>query len=151
MSQGMVVRGKAYGGRAIPVVLALGGLMYSLVGAALLLAPAWFHETIGRFPPFNRHYLGDLGAFHLPLGVGLLVAACDPSRYRGIIGVAAATSLLHVANHLYDAAGARMPADQWLFQVPVLGVAAVALTACYLGITRSGFRARPDVGNAPMS
>jgi hypothetical protein len=45
-----------------------------LTGLALLFASNWFFQTLGYFPPFNRHYAGDLGAFELPLGVGLLWA-----------------------------------------------------------------------------
>ncbi len=84
------------------IVVAIGGAVNLFAGALLLLAPAWFFDTIGNFPPFNRHYMGDAGAFLLPLGIGLLVAARDPRRHRGLIGVAALGSLLHVGNHLYD-------------------------------------------------
>jgi len=84
------------------IVVAIAGAVNLIAGAMLLLAPAWFFEAIGNFPPFNRHYMGDVGAFLLPLGVGLMIAAADPHRHRGLIGVAAAGSLLHVGNHLYD-------------------------------------------------
>ncbi|MBA3534786.1 MAG: hypothetical protein H0T73_22980 [Ardenticatenales bacterium] len=88
--------------RFAQIVLALAGLNYSLTGLALLLAPLWFYENIGHFPPFNRHYAGDLGTFLLPLGLGLLIAARDPTKHRLFIGVAAGASVLHALNHLYD-------------------------------------------------
>jgi hypothetical protein len=83
-------------------VVAITGLFYALAGLALLLAPAWFFNNVGAFPPFNRHYAGDLGTFLLPLGIGLLVAARDPARHRTLIGVITAASVLHFFNHLYD-------------------------------------------------
>src|SRR5712691_8523067 len=84
-------------------VVGLAGLAYLLTGIALLFAPVWFFQTIGHFPPFNRHYEGDLGSFLLPLGVGLLVAARAPLKHIWVIRVAALGSLLHAGNHMYDA------------------------------------------------
>jgi hypothetical protein len=89
--------------RTAQALVTIGGLFFILVALALLLVPQWFFDTIGHFPPFNRHYMGDLGAFLLPLGAGLLYAARDPARYRLLIAIVAAGSVLHVLNHLYDA------------------------------------------------
>lgn len=88
--------------RVAQVVVAVSGGFYALTGLALLFAPVWFFDVIGHFPPFNRHYLGDLGAFTLALGVGLLLAAREPRRHRLLIGAAALASLVHLGNHLYD-------------------------------------------------
>jgi hypothetical protein len=88
---------------ALQAILVLAGTLYTFSGAALLFAPAWFFTNIGPFPPFNRHYAGDLGAFLLPLGVGLFLSARQPTRHRLFIGAAAAASLLHALNHAYDA------------------------------------------------
>src|SRR6478752_4482677 len=85
------------------VVVAIAGVLHLLVGLAMLLAPMWFFVAIGTFPPFNRHYTGDMGAFQLALGAGLLVAARAPARQRLLIGSAAAGNLLHLLNHGYDA------------------------------------------------
>src|SRR5215213_6714494 len=79
-----------------------GGLFYVLTGLALLFAPQWFFDNIGTFPPFNRHYEGDLGAFGLPLGVGLMLAARNPAQNRLMIGVGVAVSVVHALNHLYE-------------------------------------------------
>ena len=95
----------------VRVVVLISGVFYALVGLALLFLPQWFFDTIGTFPPFNRHYEGDLGSFLLPLGVALIVAARDPLRHRLLIACAAAGSLLHAGNHIYDdlAAGSALP------------------------------------------
>ena len=84
------------------IILAASGLGYTLIGLAQLFAPQWFFINIGNFAPYNRHYIGDLGAFTLPLGLGLLWAARAPRTQRGLIAVIAIGSTLHALNHLYD-------------------------------------------------
>lgn len=78
------------------------GLLNVFSALALLLAPQWFYQAIGDFPPFNQHYMGDAGAFLLALGIGLLLAARDPARHHGLIGIAIIGNLVHLGNHLYD-------------------------------------------------
>jgi hypothetical protein len=86
---------------------------------------------IAHFPPYNRHDAGDLGAFQLPLGLGLLLAVREPLRYRVVVLIAAAANLLH-AFHIYE--GLIMPTTlvYWLADVGPLVLAAVALMAAYL-------------------
>ncbi len=86
----------------IQLTLGVAGLFYGLTGLALLFLPTWFFTYIGDFPPFNRHYMGDTGAFVLPLGIGLLLAMRQPTAHRGLILVTAVASLIHALNHAYD-------------------------------------------------
>ncbi|MEO5703729.1 MAG: hypothetical protein ABIZ52_03430 [Candidatus Limnocylindrales bacterium] len=85
------------------VLIGVVGLFDAGAGVALLVAPDWFYANIGEFPPFNRHYAGDAGAFLLPIGVGLLIAAGNPQRFGSIIGLGLAATWLHALNHTYDA------------------------------------------------
>src|SRR3989442_15914581 len=62
-----------------------------------------FRSNAAPSPPSNRHYLGDLGALVLPLGIGLLIAARDPIRHVALIALAAIGNLVHAANHAFDA------------------------------------------------
>lgn len=114
----------------IQVVIGFAGLTNILTGVASLLAPSWFFENIGNFPPFNRHYSGDLGTFQLPLGIGLLFAARNPYRHNALIGVAALASLLHALNHAYDALAGQVSPLGWLSDtVPLLILALLLLLA----------------------
>lgn len=116
--------------RIAQCIILLSGVFYMLAGLALLFAPAWFFDKIGPFPPFNRHYMGDLGSFLLPMGVGLLLAARDPARQRLLIGLMIAGSLLHTANHSYDALVGAEPLSHWLADVgPLVVIAALMLVA----------------------
>lgn len=89
--------------RYIQVATFSAGLIHLLTALTMFTVPYWFFENVGQFPPFNRHYMGDLAAFILPLAIGLLVAARDPVRHRMVIAIAAAANLIHTFNHAYDA------------------------------------------------
>jgi hydrogenase/urease accessory protein HupE len=70
---------------------------------AATLFPLWFFQHFGTFPPFNQHYEGDLGAYILAVGIGLLVATPAPEKYPWVIRIGALASLFHAANHLSGA------------------------------------------------
>ncbi len=106
--------------------------------AVVALAGA-LHAVIGDFAPFNRHYIGDLGAFTAPLGIGLLVAARNPYAYRTVVGIAALANVLHVLNHLYDDwLNASWSPEHLLTElVPLLAIA-ILLGAVWWEVTRKG-------------
>ena len=105
----------------IQITLAISGLFYMLTGLGLLFLPTWFFTYIGDFPPYNRHYMGDAGAFILPLGIGLLVAVRQPKTHRGIILIAAVASLIHALNHAYDDWLVDSPLSHWFAEtIPLL-------------------------------
>jgi hypothetical protein len=109
----------------------IAGVFYLLVTLTMFLNPLWFFENVGHFPPFNRHYMGDLASFLLPVAIGLMVAARDPYRYRLIIGIAAAGSVIHTFNHGYDAVVERITHGHWLVDFTPLVLLALALLAAY--------------------
>jgi hypothetical protein len=118
------------------IVVAVAGVLYMLTGVALLVAPVWFFQHIGTFGPFNRHYEGDLGAFLLALGIGLLFAARSPSRYGLVIWVAAMGSLFHACNHIYDALIQGVSLAVWLAQpVPLVALALLLFWAASQGLS----------------
>lgn len=88
--------------RLLQILLAILGIVNVATGLALLLAPQWFFENVGNYPPFNRHYEGDLGAFITAVGIGLVWAARNPQKYRVLIGIAFLSTALHAVNHVYD-------------------------------------------------
>src|SRR5207249_1198490 len=81
-------------------VLFAGGVFYSITGLTLFLVPQWFYDNIGPYPPFNRHYEGDLGALIIPMGIAMLIGARNPAQHRLLFGVVVAGSVLHAVNHL---------------------------------------------------
>ena len=106
--------------RAIVFIVGLSDL---LAGAALLLTPRWFFDDVAPFGTYNPHFLGDAGAFLLPVGAALIVATRDPSRFRSLVILGAAVSVLHFFNHLF---GSIAHAESWL-QTGLVAVQAVAM------------------------
>ncbi len=125
-------------------VILLIGLLDVGAAVALLLLPEPFYGTIGEFPPFNRHYAGDAGAFLLPIGVGLLAAARDPQRYRQILLLGVGASWLHALNHAYDAVTVPGVGQSSLLDAGVMAAIAVALTAAALVVPRRTGAILPD-------
>jgi hypothetical protein len=120
----------------IRTMIVVNGLNNLLVGLALIFAPQWFFANIGRFPPYNRHFLGDVGVLMLPLGAGLLWAARDPVQHKSLIGVAVAGSWLHALNHLYeDLIGQALSPLFFTNTLPLLALA-VLLSTAYFAIER---------------
>jgi hypothetical protein len=108
------------------VLLLIVGASYVLTALAMLLAPQWFFDTIGTFPPYNRHYTGDLGALTLPIGIALLWATRDPAAARGAVLIGVLASALHLLNHVYDAAIGTVPSRGWS-DVPAIALALVLI------------------------
>jgi hypothetical protein len=121
---------------AAQVVVTIAGAVHLLTGLAMLLAPMWFFAAIGTFPPYNRHYTGDLGAFQLAMGAGLLLAARAPARQRLLIFTIGLGNLLHMLNHAYDALLSRAALGYWLADsgpLLVITLALLLVSAGYLG------------------
>jgi hypothetical protein len=115
------------------LLVGFAGAAHILVGIATLLTPMWFFQNVGTFAPFNRHYEGDLGAFQLGIGLGLLLAARAPARHRLLLGAAAAGNLVHAFNHTYDALISHASLGYWLSDTAPLYLFAMILILLSLG------------------
>jgi len=85
-----------------------------------------FYRYIAPYPPFNRHYEGDLGSLLLPLGVALLIASRTPTHHGSLIWFASTASALHAVNHVGEAVE-RATVAEWLLTTLPLTVFAVLL------------------------
>ncbi len=106
----------------------VAGAIYTATALVMLAAPMWFYETVGHFPPYNRHFIGDTATFTLPIGVALMWAARDLERHRALLALGLGASFLHAGNHVMDAVGE--PPIHWLLDVGPL----VLLTAVLAGV-----------------
>jgi hypothetical protein len=72
------------------------------VGVWAFLGPRSFYDEIATFEPYNRHFLHDVGAFSIGLGVVLLLALLDWSAIGAALGGVAVAAVLHEVSHLVD-------------------------------------------------
>ena len=85
--------------RAVAII---GGVGFVALGLWAMVAPRSFFDALATFEPYNRHFLQDIGAFQVGLGVVLLLASL-PGRTDGLavalvgVGVGAA---LHTVSHI---------------------------------------------------
>ncbi len=114
-----------------------GGIFYTISGVALFFAPQWFYDHIGPYPPFNRHYEGDLGTLLMPMGIAMVIAARNPAQHRLLFGVVVAGSVLHAVNHLLDELVLSPSTSQPLTGSIPLAIFAAILAAAYVaGMSR---------------
>lgn len=85
--------------RAVAIVVGIG---FIGPGVWAMVDPRSFYEALATFAPYNQHFLQDVGAFQIGLGVVLLLAGV-PHRADGLtvalvgVGVGAA---LHAVSHV---------------------------------------------------
>jgi hypothetical protein len=109
---------------ATPVgwAIAVGWL---LNGAWAFVAPRSFYDTLATFPPYNVHFVHDIGAFSIGLGAVLALALRRWSAPKAALVGLGIGSTVHVLSHVVDYEIKPAPAD-----IIGLGVlAAVTLAA----------------------
>jgi hypothetical protein len=95
---------------------------FAISGAWAFVAPASFYAHVAVFPPYNRHFLHDVGAFQLGIAAALTLAPTGwPARRVALAGAATAATVHAVAHALDHGLGGR-GAD-----VPALALLAAAL------------------------
>jgi hypothetical protein len=85
--------------RVLLIAFAVGQLV---IGLLLWLAPGFFFDEIGPYPPRNDHYMADVATFYLALGAVALVAVSRVSWRVPVLTLAFVQYALHSLNHLID-------------------------------------------------
>jgi hypothetical protein len=109
----------------VRVVAIAGGIFFVGGGLWALTAPESFFDVLGRFPPYNQHFVQDVGAFQIGLGAVLLIAAFAPHAAvlaAALLGVGIG-SVAHVVSHVLGVDLGGRPA----LDIPVLSALAVVL------------------------
>jgi len=102
------------GRRVVRAIAILAAAFYGIFGAWALLAPRSFFDTVAAFPPYNEHFLHDLGAFQLGLGAAVLGALAIRRSLVAVLAGVAVASVLHAAAHAVDADLGGQPTDPWV-------------------------------------
>jgi hypothetical protein len=95
--------------RSIAAILAL---MMGGNGLAMLSAGLWWYGAVPGVTatgPFNPHFVRDIGAAYLVVGVSLAAFAWRPRDAWPAVAAAAGFLTLHAAVHVFDAACGTAP------------------------------------------
>ena len=105
-------------------------------GLWMLAAPAsWYHGLPAAVPdtgPLNPHFVRDVGAAFLTIGVAMLVAARRPAARRGVLLASTLFLGLHAAVHVADILTGRLGPSHWWIDLPGVFVPALLLAALSL-------------------
>jgi hypothetical protein len=110
--------------RYVEVALIVLGVYSVLIGLFMIVAPGTFYDTLGNFGVRNDHYIFDVAAFELPLGLMLLAAVRWPSWRVPALAFATLHWGLHALSHIVDPHHA---AGDWIGWLEAAGL--VAATA----------------------
>lgn len=86
------------------------GVFHVLLGLYMFIFPSSFFFRIGSYGAPNTHYVGDVAAFVLAIGIGLLLAVGRPEWRAPVLAVTALWYGFHALNHLFDIGEARSTA-----------------------------------------
>ena len=133
----------------LPMAVAIvAGIGYLALGAWAMADPRSFFDAIATFDPYNPHFVQDIGAFQIGLGVVLVLAA---SRAEGLaaalLGVGAGTAA-HTVSHVIGRDLGGSPQTD----IPTFGILAFALLgAGIIALGSSHSAAPPGNGRSPSA
>ncbi len=84
------------------LVIAAAGLVLVGVGAWALVDSASFFDRLAVFPPYNAHFIHDIGAFQVGLGLALWLALVWTDAILAVLVANAIAASLHVGTHFVD-------------------------------------------------
>ena len=132
--------------RIVRGVLVAGAAFFLFIGAWALVDPASFYAHVATFPPYNRHFLHDVGAFNLGLGAALALGLTRWPGHRVALWAVAFASVLHAGAHFADRRLGGHSSDPLL-----LSLIAAALVAAAILDTRTTDRATEVTPHAPAT
>lgn len=90
------------------------GLFFVALGLWAFFDPRSFYDQLATFPPYNRHFLHDVGAFQIGIGATLLLAAGWRDALGVALGGAAIGGAIHTAAHVIDSDRGGKDTDPYL-------------------------------------
>lgn len=107
---------------------------YLTTSAWAMAAPSLFFRQVAPFPPENPHFLRDLGAFGIGVGMAALAAAVRRHVDAVLMSAVTTASALHLLSHLADLGDGGNPA----LDLPVLAVVTAASAAAATAMRTGG-------------
>ena len=113
-------------------LLAVFGAFWLAIGVWAFVAPKSFFDALAEFDPYNRHFIHDVGAMQIGIGLGALTAARTLRPLVAAFVGLAGFQVMHVVSHIVDRDLGGRP---W-FDIPSLSLAAVFGLAALVGANR---------------
>jgi hypothetical protein len=92
----------------------VAGAAFVAVGTWAFVSPRSFFLHVATFPPYNRHFLHDLGALEVGIGVVLVLAGIQRDALVAALLGAGAGTAVHAVGHFEDAALGGGAWDPWV-------------------------------------
>ena len=67
-----------------------------------MLSPESFYAEIATYPPFNRHFVHDIGVFQLGLGASVALALIFTDTLLVAVAGNTVAALAHFVSHFID-------------------------------------------------
>jgi hypothetical protein len=99
------------------VLVALSALILLGSGLFAMIAPEAFFNLVAIYPPYNRHFIHDIGAFMLGLGGALAFALIFTDALLVVLAGNAVGAVAHFVSHLVDRELGGLPTDPLTFGV----------------------------------
>jgi hypothetical protein len=115
--------------RIIRVSVAVLGAISIGAGLWAMLAPHAFYDQVTTFPPYNRHFIHDIGAFQIGLGSCLMAALPFTDALLVVLIGNALGGMAHFAGHVADRSIGGQSSDPYTF-------AALAILMVVLAVVR---------------
>jgi len=110
------------------LVVAVFGVFTLSLGIWALADTTSFFDNIADWPPYNRHFIHDLGAFQIALGAALLFALIwQGDAVLAALGGGAIGATLHSIVHITDEEFGGSDVDPYL-----LGIVALILVVAFV-------------------
>ena len=88
--------------KATRTIALVVGAVYAVSGLWAFLAPESWFDTIGTYPPYNRHFVHDLGAFQIGLGATLVLTLVWRAPLLAALAANGVAAIFHFASHVVD-------------------------------------------------
>jgi hypothetical protein len=113
---------------AVRVIAVLAGVFLVGFGIWAFLSPSTFYSSIALFPPYNQHFLHDVGAFQVGLGTALLLTQLFDDALLAVLGGNAVGATIHLISHQLDRSLGGNPSTD----IPFLGGLSVLLIGAWV-------------------
>jgi hypothetical protein len=113
--------------RSVSLLVGIAALVLLGTGLWAMLSPESFYTVIATYPPFNRHFVHDIGAFQIGLGAILALALIITDAPLVALGGNALAAVAHFVSHLIDRELGGQPSDP--LTIGVFALVLVGLTA----------------------